>query len=127
MRSARAWPSAISTRNAEGVATQLGLTTYAKLDVTDEASFEAFLDYVEETLGPIDILINNAGIMPVSRLIDEPAQVMRRIIDINVMGVIIGSKLAAQRMVPRRRGHIINVASLAGEIDCTRPRHVLCE
>jgi short-subunit dehydrogenase len=42
--------------------------------------------------------------------------VTRRIIDINILGVINGSKLAAQRMVPRGRGHVINVASLAGEI-----------
>ncbi len=97
-------------------ATRLGLTAYAKLDVTDVDSFQSFLDHVEETLGPIDVLINNAGIMPVGRLIDETAQLTRRIIDINVLGVITGSKLAAQRMVPRGRGHIINVASLAGEI-----------
>ena len=97
-------------------ATQLGLPAYAKLDVTDVESFAAFLDAVEEQLGPIDVLVNNAGIMPVGRLVDEPAAVTRRIIDINVLGVITGSKLAAQRMVGRGEGHIINVASLAGEI-----------
>ncbi|MFC9664651.1 SDR family oxidoreductase [Nocardia sp. NPDC127606] len=94
----------------------LGLTAYSKLDVTDTASFEAFLNTVEQALGPIDVLVNNAGIMPVGRLIDEPEHVTRRIIDINAFGVIIGSKLAAQRMVPRGSGHVINVASLAGEI-----------
>jgi NAD(P)-dependent dehydrogenase (short-subunit alcohol dehydrogenase family) len=92
------------------------LAFYSKLDVTDHDSFAAFLDQVENQLGPIDVLVNNAGIMPVGRLVDEPAAVTRRIIDINVMGVIIGSKLAAQRMTRRRRGHVINVASLAGEI-----------
>jgi NAD(P)-dependent dehydrogenase (short-subunit alcohol dehydrogenase family) len=97
-------------------ATELDLTVYTKLDVTDEDSFAAFLDEVEEKLGPIDVLVNNAGIMPVGRLIDQPAAVTRRIIDINILGVITGSKLAAERMVPRGRGHIINVASLAGEI-----------
>jgi NAD(P)-dependent dehydrogenase (short-subunit alcohol dehydrogenase family) len=97
-------------------ATTLGIDAYAKLDVTDEESFDGFLNYVEETLGPIDVLVNNAGIMPVGRLVDEPAAVTRRILDINVLGVITGSKLAAQRMVPRGRGHVINVASLAGEI-----------
>jgi NAD(P)-dependent dehydrogenase (short-subunit alcohol dehydrogenase family) len=97
-------------------ATELGVTTYGKLDVTDVESFAAFLDHVEDELGPVDVLVNNAGIMPTGRLIDEPATVTRRIIDINVLGVITGSKLAAQRMVPRGRGHVINVASLAGEI-----------
>lgn len=97
-------------------AAQADLEFYSKLDVTDSASFTAFLDQVEQKLGPIDVLVNNAGIMPVGRLVDEPDAVTRRIIDINVMGVIIGSKLAAQRMARRRRGHVINVASLAGEL-----------
>ena len=96
-------------------ATELGLEVYGRLDVTDEASFTAFLDDVERQLGPIDVLINNAGIMPTGRVIDEPDAVTRRILDINVYGVILGSKLAAQRMVKRRSGHVINVASLAGE------------
>jgi NAD(P)-dependent dehydrogenase (short-subunit alcohol dehydrogenase family) len=96
-------------------ATDLGLEVYGKLDVTDPESFAAFLDDVERQLGPLDVLINNAGIMPAGKLIDEPDRVTRRILDINVYGVILGSKLAAQRMVPRRSGHVINIASLAGE------------
>ncbi|MGB8403597.1 MAG: SDR family oxidoreductase [Mycobacterium sp.] len=87
----------------------------SKLDVTDLASFTTFLDDVERELGPLDVLINNAGIMPVGLLADEPDVVTRRILDINVYGVIIGTKLAAQRMIPRGAGHVINVASLAGE------------
>ncbi|OBH51972.1 SDR family oxidoreductase [Mycobacterium sp. E2479] len=94
----------------------LGLDVYGKLDVTDPQSFSDFLDEVERRLGPIDVLVNNAGIMPVGRIIDEPDAVTRRILDINVYGVILGSKLAAQRMVPRGKGHVINVASLAGEL-----------
>jgi NAD(P)-dependent dehydrogenase (short-subunit alcohol dehydrogenase family) len=97
-------------------ATTLGLPSYAKLDVTDPDSFTAFLDHVEGTLGQVDVLINNAGIMPVGRLVDEPTSVTRRILDINVLGVIIGSKLAAQRMATQGHGHIVNVASLAGEL-----------
>ncbi|RAU90498.1 short-chain dehydrogenase [Mycobacterium colombiense] len=94
----------------------LGLDVYGKLDVTDPHSFADFLDEVERQLGPIDVLINNAGIMPVGRIIDEPDAVTRRILDINVYGVMLGSKLAAQRMAPRGTGHVINVASLAGEL-----------
>ncbi|WP_405488205.1 SDR family oxidoreductase [Nocardia sp. NBC_00511] len=88
---------------------------YGRLDVTDQQSFESFLDDVEHRLGPIDVLINNAGIMPTGRLVDEPDQITRRILDINVYGVILGSKLAVARMLPRGRGHVINIASLAGE------------
>ncbi|OBK25660.1 SDR family oxidoreductase [Mycobacterium asiaticum] len=94
----------------------LGLEVYGKLDVTDPTSFSDFLDQVERQLGPIDVLVNNAGIMPVGRIVDEPDAVTRRILDINVYGVILGSKLAAQRMVRRGQGHVINIASLAGEM-----------
>jgi NAD(P)-dependent dehydrogenase (short-subunit alcohol dehydrogenase family) len=86
---------------------------YARLDVTDRQSFTAFLDDVERELGPIDVLINNAGICPAGQFVEEPDDVTRRTIDINVFGVILGTKLAADRMMKRRRGHIINIASLA--------------
>ncbi|MEV6068700.1 SDR family oxidoreductase [Nocardia sp. NPDC052001] len=92
-----------------------GFEVYGRLDVTDQQSFETFLDDVERELGPIDVLINNAGIMPTGRLVDEPDAITRRILDINVYGVILGSKLAVARMLPRGRGHVINIASLAGE------------
>ncbi|NKY84358.1 SDR family oxidoreductase [Nocardia veterana] len=88
---------------------------YGVLDVTDHRSFSGFLDEVERQLGPIDVLINNAGIMPTGRVVDEPDALTRRIIDINVYGVILGSKLALARMLPRRSGHVVNIASLAGE------------
>ncbi len=93
----------------------LGLACYARLDVTDPESFAGFLDRVEAELGPLDVLVNNAGIMPTGRIVDEPDAVTRRIIDINVLGVITGSKLAARRMIRRGRGHVINIASMAGE------------
>lgn len=93
----------------------LGLEVFGRLDVTEAASFAAFLDMVERRLGPLDVLINNAGVMPTGRFVDETDQVTRRILDINVYGVVLGSKLAAQRMAGRGSGHVINIASLAGE------------
>ncbi|WP_280483795.1 SDR family oxidoreductase [Nocardia farcinica] len=95
---------------------ELGLDVYGMLDVTDPDSFEAFLDQVERTLGPIDVLVNNAGIMPTGHFVDEPDRVSRRILDINVYGVVLGSKLATRRMLERGRGHVINIASLAGVV-----------
>ena len=88
---------------------------YGRLDVTDQQSFSTFLDDVEREVGPIDVLINNAGIMPTGRVVGESDALTRRIIDINVYGVILGSKLALARMLPRRSGHVVNIASLAGE------------
>ena len=90
----------------------LGLDVYATLDVTDRASFEGFLDEVERRLGPVDVLVNNAGICPTGPAADESDEITMRTIAINEFGVILGTKLAVARMAPRRSGHVINVASL---------------
>jgi NAD(P)-dependent dehydrogenase (short-subunit alcohol dehydrogenase family) len=86
------------------------------LDVTDRQSFAAFFDGVEERLGPVDVLVNNAGIMPLGDFAEEDDATTQRIIDINVHGVLTGTKLAVRRMRPRRSGHVINVASMVGKI-----------
>ncbi|SRX94376.1 short chain dehydrogenase [Nocardia brasiliensis ATCC] [Mycobacterium shimoidei] len=104
---------------AQKVATEIGGATGSEvvglwLDVTDPGSFEHFFDQAEAALGPVDVLLNNAGIMPTGLFFDEDPAVTDRIIDINLRGVIAGSRLAMQRFVPRGNGVIINVASLAG-------------
>ena len=97
-------------------AAELGPRTVAlPLDVTDRDSFAAFLDESERQLGPLDVLINNAGIMQIGRFIDEDDLTARRMVDINLHGVILGMKLALVRMIPRDRGHIINISSQAGK------------
>jgi short-subunit dehydrogenase len=93
---------------------QLGLTVGRRLDVTDRRSFTDFLDNVEEQLGPIDVLVNNAGVIAVGAAVDEADAVTRRVLDVNIFGVILGTKLAAQRMLSRGEGHIVNIASLGG-------------
>ncbi|MEU7766293.1 SDR family oxidoreductase [Nocardia sp. NPDC049190] len=105
----------IDEATAKESGTARGFEFCGKLDVADPSSFGNFLDEVERTLGPVDVLINNAGIMPTGKLVDEPDQLTRRILDINIFGVILGSKLGLSRMLPRGSGHIINIASLAGE------------
>ena len=80
---------------AERTASELGSDTIGlPLDVTDQASFTEFLDAVESRLGPLDVLVNNAGIMPVGPFVDEADPATTKLVDVNVMGVIIGSKLA---------------------------------
>src|SRR3954470_21026481 len=92
------------------------------LDVTARASFTAFLDLAETQAGGLDVLVNNAGIMQLSDLADEPDDVTLRIVDVNLHGVLLGTKLAAARMsaTPRRRSsappHIVNLASGGGRI-----------
>jgi NADP-dependent 3-hydroxy acid dehydrogenase YdfG len=101
---------------AQSTAAELGPSAVAlPLDVTDRDSFAAFLDGTEEQLGPIDVLVNNAGIMQIGRFIDEDDLTARRMVDINIHGVILGMKLALDRMIPRNRGHIVNISSQAGK------------
>jgi NAD(P)-dependent dehydrogenase (short-subunit alcohol dehydrogenase family) len=101
---------------ARRTAQELGPRAVAlALDVTDRASFSAFLDDAEQQLGPLDVLINNAGIMQLGRFIDEDDLTARRMVDINIHGVILGMKLALERMIPRDRGHIVNISSQAGK------------
>jgi NAD(P)-dependent dehydrogenase (short-subunit alcohol dehydrogenase family) len=101
---------------AEQTAQELGGGTIAlPLNVTERSSFEQFLTQVEERVGPLDVLINNAGIMPIGPFIEETDATATRMIDINLYGVIYGSKLALERFVPRGRGHLVNVASVAGK------------
>jgi NADP-dependent 3-hydroxy acid dehydrogenase YdfG len=101
---------------AERTAAELGGGTVAlALDVTDRASFERFLDETEAQLGPLDVLVNNAGIMHLAPLVDETDAAAARMIDINLHGVLTGSKLALARFLPRRTGHLVNIASTAGK------------
>ena len=101
---------------AERTAEELGGGTIGlPLDVTDRASFDAFLTEVESRLGPLDVLINNAGIMPIGPFVEESDATAHRMIDINLHGVIYGSKLALERFLPRGRGHLVNIASAAGK------------
>jgi NADP-dependent 3-hydroxy acid dehydrogenase YdfG len=101
---------------AEQTAAELGGETLAlELDVTRRDSFEGFLDQVEERLGSLDVIINNAGIMPLGRFAEEDDATAHRMVDINVHGVMYGMKLAIPRMERRNSGHIVNIASQAGK------------
>jgi NAD(P)-dependent dehydrogenase (short-subunit alcohol dehydrogenase family) len=101
---------------AEQTATELGGGTVAlALDVTNRDSFVAFLDAAERELGPLDVVVNNAGIMPVTPFAEEPDDSIKRQLDINVYGVIVGTQLASERLLSRNRGHIVNIASAAGK------------
>jgi NAD(P)-dependent dehydrogenase (short-subunit alcohol dehydrogenase family) len=98
---------------AEEAAAELG-GLGLRVDVTDRPGFTAFLDEVERRLGPIDVIVNNAGIMPVARLEDEDERSITRQLEINLHAVIHGTREAVRRMRPRGSGHIVNIASIAG-------------
>lgn len=84
------------------------------LDVTDRRSFDEFLSLAAMDLGGLDVLVNNAGIMPTGPFLAESDAVSDRQIDVNVRGVILGSKLAAARFTDQGFGQIVNLASVVG-------------
>ncbi len=86
-----------------------------QLDVTHRDSFERFVHMVEREVGPIDVFVNNAGIMPAGRFLDEGDAISDAQIDVNVRGPILGMKLVLPQMIAQGRGHVINVASMAGK------------
>jgi short-subunit dehydrogenase len=85
------------------------------LDVTDEASLASFLDAAERDMGRLDVLVNNAGIMPAGAFLEEDPASTQRQWDINVGGVVSGCRLFLPRAVERGHGHLINVSSVAGK------------
>lgn len=86
------------------------------LDVRSTESVAAFLDHIEATLGPVDVLVNNAGVMWVGDFEDEPETAADRVLDVNFHGVARGVRLAAPRMRARGSGHIVTVASIASHV-----------
>ena len=99
---------------AEGLEAQV-----QPFDVCDAAAVEAGVAAIEQRLGPIDILVNNAGTTQRIPFHEFPPEAWQRILRTNVDGVISVSQAVVRRMLPRRRGRIVNLASVQSE--CSRP------
>ncbi len=101
---------------ATSVAEQIGRGAVAAgLDVTSADSWRAFLAATAEA-GPVDALVNNAGVMPIGSLLKEPDEVTRTIVDVNLHGVINGTKAVVPGMIERGHGHVVNVSSAVGRV-----------
>ena len=86
-----------------------------RVDVADKFAFADFLAEAEAAHGTLDVLVNNAGVMPNGSFLDLSDETNRLMFDVNVFGVMHGMQLALPGMIERRRGHVVNVASLAGK------------
>jgi short-subunit dehydrogenase len=101
---------------AAKAAVEVGAERAIGVDVTDHAAFSAALDEAERAVGPLDVLINNAGVMPIGRFADDSDATAYRAFEINVFAVMHGTREALRRMMPRGHGHIVNIASMAGVV-----------
>lgn len=83
-------------------------------DVTDEASWKAVLETAVNAFGPVDVLVNNAGVL-LFRTIAETEKVdFQRVLDVNLLGTFLGTRLVGAHMLARGRGSIINISSVDG-------------
>lgn len=106
----------IDTAAATAAAREVHGSLGFHVDVTDPASFRAFIEQTEEVFGPIDVLINNAGIMPIGPFLEEDPAVGDRAIDVNLRGTLNGVRAVLPGMVARGSGQIVNIASIAGKV-----------
>ena len=85
-------------------------------DVTSAASVERMTEEVEQRLGPVDVLVNSAGITRRRPAVEFAEDDWPRVIAVNLTGVFLACQAVGRRMLERRRGRIVNIASIAGEI-----------
>ncbi|KLO28560.1 short-chain dehydrogenase [Mycolicibacter heraklionensis] len=114
-RGARVWIGDVDEDTCLQTAAELGVCG-GWLDVTSPASWRDMLARIEASEGPLDVLVNNAGVMPLGAFEAETEQVRDLILDVNVRGVLNGMQAVLPGMARRGRGHVVNVASMAGMI-----------
>jgi NAD(P)-dependent dehydrogenase (short-subunit alcohol dehydrogenase family) len=101
---------------ADAIARDGGRALAAEVDVASRPSVEGMVAEVEERLGPVDVLVNSAGITHRAPAVDFPAAEWDRVLAVNLTGVFLACQAVGRRMVARRRGRIVNIASIAGQI-----------
>jgi len=109
---------------ADEVTAAGGQATFVRADVSAESDAKAMVDHAVATFGRLDVLYNNAGIMPEAdhSVTDTAVDVWDRVMAINVRGVFLGCKYAIPRMVEQGTGSVINVASFVAILGCSVPQ-----
>ena len=101
-----------------------GQVTGMRADVSKESDARAMIEHAVDTFGRVDVLYNNAGIMPEAdhSVIDTDVDTWDQVMAVNVRGVFLGCKYAIPRMVEQGSGSIINIASFVALLGCTVPQ-----
>ncbi|MBB4019962.1 NADP-dependent 3-hydroxy acid dehydrogenase YdfG [Chelatococcus caeni] len=97
---------------AEEIRSTGGAAMVRRLDVTDRADVAAFAEAARETFGRVDVIVNNAGVMPLSLMASLKVDEWDRMVDVNIKGVLYGIAAVLPEMTGRGSGHIINIASI---------------
>lgn len=87
-----------------------------KLNVTSKSDCDSFVDTVVKKWGKVDILINNAGLMPLSFFKNNKVEEWEQMIDVNIKGVLYCTSAVIPHMLDKKSGHIVNLSSVAGRI-----------
>ena len=93
-----------------------GVAEIHSLDVTRRDSMDDFLKFAKATYGRVDVMVNNAGIMPLSPLSLLKVDEWERMVDVNIKGVLYGIAAALPFFIPQGAGHFVNISSIAGLI-----------
>ncbi|MFL5749249.1 MAG: SDR family NAD(P)-dependent oxidoreductase [Chloroflexota bacterium] len=101
-----------------------GEATFVRTDVSDEASAKGMIDHAIGTYGRVDVLYNNAGVMPEAdhSVVDTDVATWDQVMAVNVRGVFLGCKYAIPQMVEQGSGSVINIASFVALLGCTVPQ-----
>ena len=101
-----------------------GKASFVKTDVSDEASAARMVKHATEIYGRVDVLYNNAGIMPEAdhSVVDTDVEIWDKVMAVNVRGVFLGCKYAIPRMADQGSGSIINIASFVALLGCSVPQ-----
>ena len=103
-------------KNAQEQLKKINKDVYSfDFDVTDEKAVEVNINKIEDTVGPIDVLINNAGINLRGQLEEFSSSDWSKLMDVNLNAVFYLAKAVAKKMIPRQKGKIINIASLVSQ------------
>jgi short-subunit dehydrogenase len=103
----------IDTEAAKSLVAELGGNAVAcELDVRDERAWAAAFDAAEAALGPVDVLVNNAGIIHTGHATELTVAQHRHMVEVNLLGTITGVLTALERMTARGAGHIVEVCSM---------------